>query len=385
MMWNDVVGKVKHILGRNTGGPSSLTPILTISTDYLEIFGLWDNTIRLSCMARQKDSVEYSENACFGDNLIGHMSCNILDLTQIQDQFILLLVDVDDWMTDGQFAEDIVPYSLSDNIGTADDYVVVMMGTNQARSVPVCNQWSERFVESVEHYLNNTVKVTGNGSKHHHSVGKYFGLGTIAKYGKSGNVSYGPVAHKSGVDEKDRQQVADAIIQDITFMANELNLVISGIVEGGQCITQALIDHSKEIGNKYETISTINQGMVTAYACKNAQTRDFHIEKDCSYTMIAVPWSIPGINSCGSFQFQFKWNNNGGVINVKLNQGTVLYYSGYSIMHRQISTMENCDGVKDRQFWNLSTYGNKRFYQNAMKSFQRIMQCQVIPQNIQNY
>ena len=113
--------------------------------------------------------------------------------------------------------------------------------------------------------------------------------------------------------------------------------------------------------------------MLCAYACNNAQTRDFHIEKDCSYTMIAVPMASQGINYLGSFQFEFEWNKNGGVIKVKLDQGTVLYYSGYAIMHRQISSIDKCCGVIDHKFWNVSTYGNKRFYECAMKSFQRIM------------
>ena len=108
-----------------------------------------------------------------------------------------------------------------------------------------------------------------------------------------------------------------------------MNWIIDNIVQGGQCVTHALVDHSLEIGNSSERIPCFTSGMVCAYVCTNAQTNDFHIEKDCSYTMIGVPIAFPEINCSGKFQFQFQWNKNGGNINVKLQQGTVLYYSGF--------------------------------------------------------
>lgn len=365
-----VFGMIKQLLESSITCGKSLTPILTINEDCLRRYHLWENTIRLSHMVRDKNSVMYDAKADLGDNLKGNISSNFLEISKISNQFLLLLGNLDDWKTEGKLPEFIVPYSLSKNVGI-DEYVVIMLASNQPKEHKTSSYWSEDFVNCVESNFNKTVK--GDGKKHHGSVGTYFGLGTTARYTLNGDTSYGQVAHKSGVDPEVSQHLEEMIMQDIDFMIKELNWIIESIVQGGQCVTQALVDHSLEIGLSSERIPCFNSGMVCAYVCKNAQTNDFHIEKDCSYTMIGVPISAQEINCAGKFQFQFQWNKNGGNINVKLQQGTVLYYSGFAIMHRQFSSLDKCNDSCDYKFWNLSTYGNKRLYENVMKSFNRIL------------
>ena len=59
------------------------------------------------------------------------------------------------------------------------------------------------------------------------------------------------------------------------------------------------------------------------------------MQKDCSYTLIAIPIGITGINDSGNFVFEFYYNWEDRV-QVKLSPGTIPYYTGYGIMHRQI-------------------------------------------------
>ena len=78
---DEVSSCVQRVL-TNTKG-KSLTPILTISEDYLRKYNLWGNTIRLSNMRRKKGMVKYDSNADVGDNLCGKISSDeILDVSK---------------------------------------------------------------------------------------------------------------------------------------------------------------------------------------------------------------------------------------------------------------------------------------------------------------
>ena len=100
--------------------------------------------------------------------------------------------------------------------------------------------------------------------------------------------------------------------------------------------------------------------------------------------MIVSPLCAEGVNEFISHVFEFTWNGAEGMMQILLSQGTILYYSGYGISHRQVSmnghgnshvcaTSSNCIfGDNQTTFWNLSSYANKRLFDNFMESFRRI-------------
>jgi len=322
-------------------------------------------------MIRQKYSVSYNSTPIIGDNLHGMISSNnIVDVSKIPNEFLLMLGNLADWKVNGELPEDIVTYSLSNNVGI-DDYFVVMLASNKSRTVQKKARWSDEYVQKLTPLFNRTV--IGNGKKHHRSVGKYLGMGTTAKYALNGMVSYGKIVGTGNNNCASRDICEELVKKDLKTFSNELNSVIDGIVIGGQCLTQALSDVSNAIGMKSDRIQCFNDGMVCAYICNDAQTCDRHIEKDCSYTMIGAPIAKDNINVMGKFVFEFEWNKEGGIIKVKLRRGTVLYYSGYLIMHRQISLVDNGHQYCDFKFWSLATYGNKRLYENAIMTFKRFI------------
>ena len=61
----------------------------------------------------------------------------------------------------------------------------------------------------------------------------------------------------------------------------------------------------------------------------------------------------------------------GKFIIVKLIPGTVIYYTGFGIMHRQLSLVGGDESLQ-YHFWNLAVYANKSFYEKSMSSFERI-------------
>ena len=108
--------------------------------------------------------------------------------------------------------------------------------------------------------------------------------------------------------------------------------------------------------------------MILGFVCYNASTYIPHIERDCSYTFIGVPFcDVP--NDTHLFEF---WVNYTRKIAIKLIPGISLYYNGYGIMHRQVKNQNMND---NQGFWNFSTYANKSLYHNIMKSFQRMFVC----------
>ena len=70
----------------------------------------------------------------------------------------------------------------------------MVSGWNEKRNDMGQKDWDNMFVSYIESSLNDTVK--GDGSKHFHSIGNYYGFGTIAKYNLSPSISsYGPVKY----------------------------------------------------------------------------------------------------------------------------------------------------------------------------------------------
>ena len=151
------------------------------------------------------------------------------------------------------------------------------------------------------------------------------------------------------------------------------------------------------------TMSTSN------WICHNAETQQFHQEKDSSYTIINVPYWDNANNeinddckrefrstkrskvseqssmfkhskmsktenkniSRAQVNFEFQWtsqletdNDSKKYLSLQMHDGLTLFYSGFACYHRQ-----HCR--KKGEFWNLSCYQNKRFFDNMKKSIER--------------
>ena len=144
---------------------------------------------------------------------------------------------------------------------------------------------------------------------------------------------------------------------------------IPNIVSKGQTITQVLCDLSDE--SKQENhISTFYDGMILGFLCHNAITKVRHVERDCSYTLVSVPFHEDSSHICNEdYVFEF-WFNKKRKIQIQLKPGVVLYYNGYGIMHRQVSLMPE---EFTSNFWNISTYANKGLHDNVLESFRHFL------------
>ena len=129
-----------------------------------------------------------------------------------------------------------------------------------------------------------------------------------------------------------------------------------------------LVMMSRELYDGVDVLNSLSEGMVICFVCHNAQTKEFHCENDCSYTLISVPHTSGKLCNEGEFVFQFKCDDK-RLLQICLSPGTVLYYTGFGIMHRQISLLDKGEDRKHYDFWNVSSYGNHALLSKTIASF----------------
>ena len=115
------------------------------------------------------------------------------------------------------------------------------------------------------------------------------------------------------------------------------------------------------------TNNMFSLGMLNGHFCVNARTQESHTECDSSYTIISVPvQQYDGYKKLNA-RFKFVINQNTDII-IPMQPKVAFLYSGYMLSHHQI-----LDSIDQKQgiFINLATYGNKRLFDNMMKSLHR--------------
>ena len=121
----------------------------------------------------------------------------------------------------------------------------------------------------------------------------------------------------------------------------------------------------------FKEITGSKEGLWQTSMCVNAETNDYHIESDCTYTMIHVPKQVRK-QPKRKFQFNFKFSND-VMYSISLNTGTSILFSGQYITHRQSCNL--MDQIDDDTFFNFSSYGNGKLYRHIRKKFGRVMEA----------
>lgn len=121
-----------------------------------------------------------------------------------------------------------------------------------------------------------------------------------------------------------------------------------------------LKDYVTAIGNndiKNKSKSFILSGNINI----NAKTRDFHCEKDTTYTTICVPKQTL-IHAFVVFEFMI---NESMILQLKIKQNSAFTYSAYCLCHRQLYAVgDNC--------MNISNYSARSVFTHFRKSLERV-------------
>ena len=105
--------------------------------------------------------------------------------------------------------------------------------------------------------------------------------------------------------------------------------------------------------------------------CVNAETQQYHIECDCTYTMIHVPQQVRNKTS-SRYHFNFKFSND-VTYGIPLNAGTSVLFSGQYITHRQSCYI--VDKTDDETFIDFASYGNVKLFRHIQKKFTRMKEA----------
>ena len=300
------------------------TPILTTSKTFLVENDLWENCIVLSGLKREKSTLEYVSGVRFGGNVNFQEA---IDLNSVPGGCLIIMSEVEDWMVGGEFPPGLVHSSLCGTPGVGDYVVVMLAGCDAIKEHRGQKIWDSSFLSKIEQTLNQTVK--GDGKTHFRTLGSFMGLGHMAKYNlDDGQCSYGRVKHNKKATELDIHELHEYLDVELECMIDTLNFIIPDVVSKGQVVTQDIVNTSNLIGHK---IHPLRGGFITGMVCKDAQTMTSHVEKDCAFTFIGIPFLQ---NVLLNYVFEFGWGK-GRFILLKLLPGTVIYYHAFGIQHRQ--------------------------------------------------
>ena len=126
----------------------------------------------------------------------------------------------------------------------------------------------------------------------------------------------------------------------------------------------------------FKEVMTTKTGLWQSELCCNAVTKDFHTERDITYTLISVPYQFADNEEKKSkkptyFLLQL---NESNTLGLRMLPKSSFFFSGTMITHRQFSEDGYEDEVvrkKQTHFYNIACYGNARLFHHLRESFKR--------------
>lgn len=246
------------------------------------------------------------------------------------------------------------------------------------------NKWNDMLFKKVRSTKPNICVENGNNN-HFRSQGYIAAWGNKALYARSASYStVGQYVSRSPKNDLKLEEVYEKNVELEDLIACEIKKASSKFDKWFPNFNQLIAPILKvayekqnedgDVNFKQQTIST--SGLWQSEICINAVTRDFHTEKDITYTLITVPDQVHDNKakkkpSTPIFLFQL---NNNKILGFKLQKQSTFIFNGTMLTHRQYS--EN--GYEDKKernkfnhFYNIACYGNQRLFNHMRHSFRR--------------
>ena len=115
-------------------------------------------------------------------------------------------------------------------------------------------------------------------------------------------------------------------------------------------------------------ISSSRDGLWQINMCVNAETTQYHIERDCTYTIIHVPQQVK-YNDHSKYHFMFKTADDMNIA-IPMQVGTTILFTGQFLTHTQSGCIDST--VENDTFFNFSSYGNDKLFTHIKKSIARV-------------
>jgi len=203
--------------------------------------------------------------------------------------------------------------------------------------------------------------VDGNSSKHHGSRGGIFGFGARREFG--------------GIKETNGSSLGQYVcVKDQEDVANELETNLIEQMTMAHHMVHYYAHQDLHKMNAVQLMATERQAVENDYAddfhmkddsCYtslyynfSASTMDFHTEMDWTMTTLFVPLQDWTGKESNHLLFQFRMDEGGlEIINVAMMPGTLIYFHGYLLTHRQMHDNGRC--FNKACCLNYSGYANK--------------------------
>lgn len=260
-----------------------------------------------------------------------------------------------------------------------EDLVLLAVFDKTHRLCEMHAPYSKRFVDHLGHCKPNIVKPYG--ASHYRSKGYNYGWGCRAAYTSivDGNLSsVGEYVNKHTVRDNPliddfNMLIEEKICNDINAAERHLDSLFKygSVTRDGSTVVVAVVQNAtKEIPALKADIRLLHgTGYTSTFMNIDYECEQFHTEPDMSYTLLSVP---P--------QEDFKFRDKTGVyfqlnfmedtVDVSMDVGSVVYFNGYFLDHRQcIKTKQH-----GKSFVNISAYGNKRLFTNLRSTCKRWLQ-----------
>ena len=213
-------------------------------------------------------------------------------------------------------------------------------------------------------------------SKHHQSTGYYASFGNKGSYEIVNSSSVGQYTTKKHTKLSKQQIINSQATKYETYCANEIArsvCALKSFLPNIQSIIAPVLETSYELQLKEQDLnlkemSSVNEGCWQTSICIDAETREYHTEHDCTYTLISIPSQESSNPSASSikYDFLFKLTNN-QTINISLKPGLSFMFSGLYLTHRQNKSQDTNN--LHNTFFNMASYGNKRLFQHLRKTY----------------
>jgi hypothetical protein len=238
-----------------------------------------------------------------------------------------------------------------------------------------CNRWDKDDFKSIKSCKPNIL----SASSHHGSVGYYASFGNKGSFDKTVDSSVGQYVtkkHKNNNRQNSINTLASSYEQKIATVIDSTVRCMDKLLPNIRSIISPCIDTAYQLQNGTKDInlmkvSSSNNGCWQSSICINAETKSFHNEHDCTYTLIAIPdqdfFNTKSKDEEYNFIFKLSPDN---MVHIDLIAGISFIFSGHFLTHRQ--SKKCCDESLNSVFYNIASYGNKRLFNHLRKSINRI-------------
>ena len=255
-------------------------------------------------------------------------------------------------------------------------FVLLCLAVFQCKLASIRKEWG---IVDYEYGSNSKHNVIARKGQHFNSLGHNYSFGNKAAYEIKESSSVSQYVYKKSTNVKKMNSsrliatnLEELCANDLSFAISSLSKVFPTVRNVISPILKTCFELQSTNGKlkNFEKTRSYNDGLWQSALCINAQTKVFHTENDCTYTVISVPKQSKTTSPANiEYNFLFKIQDR-QILGINMLPGVSFMFSGKYMTHKQYCNVdahprENC-------FVNFGSYGNERLYRHIRKSFDRI-------------